>query len=108
MSAITAITTMRPAEGWALRAACRDHQDPDLWFPLHDSGREYRHAVRICRGCPVRIDCLHYALSVERGDATIHGVWGGFTAEQRQCLRRCLTGNCHHPSPESCMQAVTP
>jgi WhiB family redox-sensing transcriptional regulator len=37
-----------PAE-WRLRAACRGHADPDIWFP--------EEAKRICRGCVVRSEC---------------------------------------------------
>lgn len=40
---------------WGLRAACRNHPVPDMWFPDHGSGDEAR---LICVGqCEVRRDC---------------------------------------------------
>jgi WhiB family redox-sensing transcriptional regulator len=37
-------------------------------------------ARRICRTCPVRKDCLEYALSFPTSD--LHGVWAGLTPRQ--------------------------
>lgn len=72
------ITDERP---WAAFAACRD-RDPDAFFPANEVGE--REAVRICNGCPVRIECLEFAL-----EANIKfGVWGGLTEKQRLALRR--------------------
>ncbi|MFR9807090.1 WhiB family transcriptional regulator [Pseudonocardia sp. RS010] len=71
---------------WKLRAACRGHPDPDLWFPDGGPGRPRRDAhsaaVDVCRGCTVRARCLDYALA--RDDR--HGVWGGRTPSQRVAL----------------------
>lgn len=39
-------------------------------------------AKAICRGCPVRVQCLEHALAVED-----FGVWGGTTASERELLR---------------------
>lgn len=41
-------------------------------------------AKRICRGCPVRVDCL--SVAVERNES--EGIWGGLTFDRRQKLRR--------------------
>ena len=72
------ITEERP---WAAFAACRD-RDPDVFFPL--SPEAEREATRICRGCPVQIDCLEFAL-----EAKIRfGVWGGLTEKQRRSVHR--------------------
>ena len=72
------ITEERP---WAAFAACRD-RDPDVFFPFTADGEA--EAIRICRGCPVQIDCLEFAL-----EAKIRfGVWGGLTEKQRHTLRR--------------------
>jgi WhiB family redox-sensing transcriptional regulator len=38
----------------------------------------------ICAGCPVRIQCLDFALTHDQ----THGIWGGTTAEDRQRDRR--------------------
>ena len=37
-------------------------------------------ARRICRTCPVRKECLEYALSFPASD--LHGVWAGLTPRQ--------------------------
>ena len=72
------ITEERP---WAVFATCRD-RDSDVFFPVtHEAEVE---AIRICQGCPVRMDCLEFAL-----EAKIHfGVWGGLNEKQRRSLHR--------------------
>jgi len=67
---------------WMADAACRGH--PELtWFP----GRrvDERPAVQICGGCPVRQECLDYA--VGHGEL-LRGVWGGLSPRERRQLRR--------------------
>lgn len=80
---------MNPDLGpWARRAACRDHPNPDLWFPTTADGEpghsDPRPALAICDGCPVRIDCLEYAL----GNGEKFGIWGGTGERQRGRIRR--------------------
>ena len=71
------ITEERP---WAAFAVCRD-RDPEAFFPVTPEGE--RAAVRICQGCPVRQDCLEFAL-----EARIRfGVWGAMTEKQRHSLQ---------------------
>lgn len=66
---------------WFERAECRG-VDPDLFFPK--AGESYQQAQRVCRECPVRAQCLEYALdNCER-----FGVWGGLTERERRQLRR--------------------
>ena len=55
---------------WMLHARCRG-ANPTEFFPSDGLGVEM--AQRICTGCPVRVDCLEYAL-LHRIE---HGVWGG-------------------------------
>ncbi len=70
------ITDERP---WVVFGACRD-VDPDLFFP---AGREEEsHALALCASCPVRQECLDYAL--EAGER--FGIWGGMTEKQRRKL----------------------
>ncbi|HEY1330345.1 MAG TPA: WhiB family transcriptional regulator [Actinomycetota bacterium] len=75
--------------GWQWRAACRG-EDAHLFFPPshferseEKRGRE-RKARAICGGCPVRVECLDYALRVRES----HGVWGGLNEAERRALLR--------------------
>ena len=71
--------TDRP--GWFGRRACTPDQ-MHLFFPA--LGEDVRPAKAICAGCPVRAECLNYAL-----DNGIHnGIWGGTSELQRRGLRR--------------------
>ncbi len=75
--------------GWQWRAACRG-EDTKLFFPpnrfepkeerLH---REHR-AKAICAICPVRVECLEYAVRTREP----HGVWGGLNELERRLLLR--------------------
>jgi WhiB family transcriptional regulator, redox-sensing transcriptional regulator len=73
------------AEWWTL-AACQS-ADPDLFFPISGSGParvQVERAKAVCAGCPVRSDCLRYALAA----GPLQGVWGGLTEEERRLLRQ--------------------
>ncbi|MDQ5874483.1 MAG: WhiB family transcriptional regulator [Actinomycetota bacterium] len=62
------------------RGVCVGHPDPDLWFP--ERGRSAEPAKRICARCPVREECLEWALQHED-----FGVWGGLSAQERKRTR---------------------
>ena len=66
---------------WQESARCRDY-DPEIFFP--EKGGSSREAKRICADCPVRIECLNYAL---RRDER-YGVWGGMSERERRRLKR--------------------
>ena len=67
---------------WMLRAKCRGVR-PAEFFPSDGVGVEF--AQRICGNCPVRAECLEYALKFR----IEHGVWGGASErERRRILRR--------------------
>ena len=73
------------ADWWSL-AACRS-ADPDLFFPISGSGPavgQVHRAKAVCADCPVRTDCLGYALAAD----PLHGVWGGMSEEERRLLRQ--------------------
>ena len=56
--------------------------DPDLFFSV--GATEHKIAKKVCRNCPVRGECLTYAM-----DAPIdHGIWGGMTERERRRYRR--------------------
>lgn len=78
------ITEHEPIGDWALDALCRD-LDVGLFFPAVP-GDIYTtvDAKAICRQCPVRVDCLDYAVrNHER-----FGVWGGTSPKDRQKMWR--------------------
>ncbi|MDQ2876523.1 MAG: WhiB family transcriptional regulator [Actinomycetota bacterium] len=76
-----------PDGTWQDSAACAG-ADPDAWFPA--KGHPTAYAKRVCAGCPVRPECLDYALDFERGMGreTRHGVWGGLAPDQRWAADR--------------------
>lgn len=67
---------------WDLLAACRDAEDPDLWFPI--SERETALAKAECSWCPVKAECLGCALD----HGLDHGIFGGLTPDERRALVR--------------------
>lgn len=71
---------------WMKRGACRGNP-PDIWHP-DDEDRNaqiaYRTARTICDACPVKEDCLEYALA----NNIDHGMWGGHTPRERRRIRR--------------------
>jgi WhiB family redox-sensing transcriptional regulator len=75
------IDLLRPH--WMGKAACRG-LGFDAWFSTDEVGEEAEVARRICAGCPVRPECLDYAL-----DCSIrHGLWGGLSPRERAALNR--------------------
>lgn len=70
---------------WANQAICKDYPFPDIWHSR--SILETQKAQSICNQCPVRNDCLDWALSVESKLSNkrldIWGVYGGLTRAQR-------------------------
>ena len=72
------------ASAWRFDARCAD-QDPDLFFPVGSSGPALRQALRakaICAQCPVRLECLEWAMETRQP----HGVWGGLDEVERERL----------------------
>ena len=76
-----------PVIDWRSRAACRPADD-HLFFPPAGAGMEKatRKARAICRPCPVRAECLDWAL--RHPGAASDGVWGGMTEHERRPLNR--------------------
>lgn len=70
------------AETWRILGACRDVADPSIFYP--GRGESTAEAQAVCRGCPVRTDCLESALV--HGEK--HGIWGGTSERQRRRIRR--------------------
>ena len=71
---------------WRNQAICRD-TDPDLFFPIGTTGQalvQIERAKEVCGECPVKGDCLEYALETNQDS----GIWGGLDEEQRRNIRR--------------------
>jgi hypothetical protein len=67
---------MATATAWMDGARCAQ-SDPEAWFP--EAGEHSADAKAICGGCPIRQQCLDYALAED----IRWGVWGGLTAAER-------------------------
>ena len=72
-----------PATGrhWITMAACRS-ADPDLFPPVSKAGQSLEQIARakaVCAGCPVRRQCLAFALRTRQ----VGGIWGGLTDDER-------------------------
>jgi WhiB family redox-sensing transcriptional regulator len=75
--------------GWQWRAACRGDDSGLFFAPSHLESREARdarerRAKTICGECPVRAECLEYALRTREP----HGIWGGMNELERRRLLR--------------------
>ncbi|KQX63889.1 MULTISPECIES: WhiB family transcriptional regulator [Streptomyces] len=73
-------------DNWREHAECRN-EDPDLFFPIGTSGPallQTEQAKAVCRRCPVREQCLEWAMET---DQTL-GVWGGTSENERRALKR--------------------
>lgn len=78
---------------WTDDAACRE-VGWTIFVPPEEHGAaaraaaDYRLARPICGGCPVRVECLEYAMQAEGGDnhGDRAGLWGGLTPQERYQL----------------------
>ncbi len=68
----------------AQRGRCVGSASPEAFFP--PKGQPGLEAKRVCAGCPVRVECLEYALVTDQR----WGVWGGTSAFERRALSRVL------------------
>jgi len=78
------MTIRVPRPSWQRDAACRDTAERSqvaVFFPA--GNRSMQPAKTICAGCPVRTECLEYAIA----DATLVGVWGGTSETERDHIR---------------------
>lgn len=70
---------------WQQDAHCTQ-SDPELWYP--DKGRSTLDAKTICTACPVRAECLDYAVDTHQR----FGVWGGLSEIERRRLPAAQPG----------------
>ena len=72
---------------WQHSAACRGVENPDeLFFPERNAYSPLKITKEMCASCPVRRDCLGYALKYN-----VKGIWGGTTEKDRLRIRS-MTG----------------
>ena len=87
MSILASSLALAHAEyGWRQHAICRD-TDPDLFFPIGTTGQalvQIDRAREVCNQCPVKVDCLEFALETNQDS----GIWGGASEEERRMIRR--------------------
>lgn len=90
-----------PDEPWRDDAICAQ-TDPEAFFP--EKGGSTKEAKKICQGCPVRHECLQYALDHEER----FGIWGGLSERERRRLKRGIDVTpAHlnsHPASDACYQ----
>ena len=68
---------------WMDDAACAS-VGGDFWYPEVSKNGAINAAIRICQQCPVKAECLDYAL--DRNERI--GIWGGTTVNERKAMRR--------------------
>lgn len=64
---------------WVERALCAE-SDPSIF--LGDAQSGHKLAISVCNRCPVKTDCLDFALK----NGENKGIWGGTTPEERRKL----------------------
>lgn len=72
--------TLPTQHPWIGQAACAGH-DPAYWFVAEQT--TYAYARAICANCPVRPDCLDWALR----SGEVQGFWGGKSPKERREIR---------------------
>lgn len=70
---------------WFSEAACRGMTD--VFFPSDKEGLDLPQTI--CASCPVRDECLDYALNHH----VDYGVWGGTSERGRRNLRQARNGH---------------
>lgn len=66
---------------WVLKASCSG-LDPNRFFPRR--GQDQTGVMEICEGCPVKVPCRDYSLSV---GPLLQSIWGGQNERQRRRAR---------------------
>jgi WhiB family redox-sensing transcriptional regulator len=70
---------------WMQQAHCKETETRVFFIYREDKDQRQRreHAYEICRWCPVKADCLEYAIVNNE-----IGIWGGTTDQERRRMRR--------------------
>lgn len=94
---LLSLLAFAPAEPWMSESLCAQ-TDPETFFP--EKGGTTRLAKRVCAACPVREECLAYAVDNQER----HGIWGGLSERERRKLtpqsrRICRLPGCDQVVP---------
>jgi len=65
------------AQDWMSAALCAE-TDAETFYP--ERGQSARAAKKICASCPVKVQCLRYAITHDER----FGVWGGLSERERR------------------------
>ncbi|MGH9105469.1 MAG: WhiB family transcriptional regulator [Acidimicrobiales bacterium] len=81
------MTAVHSTDDWQARAACRGQSAAIFFAPTHFERKEARamrerQAKAVCGSCPVRKECLDYALRIREP----HGIWGGLSEVERRAI----------------------
>ena len=63
---------------WMNSAKC-EGMDPEKFTPMESETHKERTAKRVCKGCPVKMECLNYALETDS-----IGIFAGTNYSERQ------------------------
>jgi hypothetical protein len=99
---------------WTAQGYCARSDDPEMWFaPAEEDSPRYAHmqsrkarqiarakdrnrAKEKCRACPVRGECLRYAIGNSTNSLVLDGdfgIWGGLDKSERTKLKIMLAAN---------------
>jgi WhiB family redox-sensing transcriptional regulator len=70
---------------WQIHASCRNIENSNIFFP--ERGSSTKEPKAICAICPVREECLDYALM----NGEKFGIWGGMSERERRKIRKLKT-----------------
>lgn len=65
---------------WMRQGNCVGHPT-DMFYPESNTNPQ---ALELCQTCPVRVECLTYAMRHHER----FGIWGGTSAKKREQLRK--------------------
>src|SRR6266568_4253972 len=93
MKSLLRMLTPRPE--WMDQATCAGLPS-NLFHPTAGDNGMAQRAKAICNTCPVRAECLRYAID----EREKHGIWGGKNVAERARIRRRLiaTGEINIPA----------
>jgi WhiB family redox-sensing transcriptional regulator len=88
-SSLARLFATEPDTDWRAHAACKGY-DPEHFFSSEDLTDKQERIEResaakaVCARCPVRMECLDYAVAAgER-----YGIWGGLNPQERRTYAR--------------------